>query len=361
MKILPDKNITAAFLLTSSLIILVFAFLVDLKILGGRTIILEGRPNFDLNHLFRTALISLSSFLIVVNMVNYSAAISPDRTISRMRSAGSCPGRLDGFQAILLVVMMLLSLYFLFLFLRHPQLFIRLSKESASIETYSARLLFLSCIVFSLTTLILHKKRYKSVAFLFVLVFFLVGMEEVSWFQHTMGFSTPEFFNANKQGEVNLHNFATNEVENMYYFSSFVFLILIPFVYDKLPSFRKYHFVHFFVPRRFIIFFSAVSVAYNYDMWNIPFTQFAFFITLFIVAYYGWSCRGLNRSCLLLVLLASLCLVSQYMFLRYGSTYYTPKKWVLTEYKELFIPLSFALYSIHTLHRAWKYRRLPVD
>jgi hypothetical protein len=357
LKLLPDKNTTAAFLLCGSLMILVFAFLVDLRILGGRTLILEGHPNYNIFYLFRTVLIALSSFLIVVNVVNYSAAISTDGSAAQKRAAGCCEGQLTNFQFILVAAVLLLSLYFLYLFYAQPKVFHAYSRETGVVEVYSARLLFLCCVIFSVTTVLLEKKRYKPIAFLFTVVFFVMAMEEVSWFQRALDIKTPEFFDSNLQGEINFHNFATNEVENMYYFSSFVFLALIPFIYDRMPSFKRYDFIAFFVPSRFVIFFSAVSVAYNYDMWNIPFTQFSFFITICIVAYYAWSCRGSGRSSLLLALIVGVCMLTQFVFLKYGGMY--KKIWVVTEYKELFIPLSFTVYSVEVFLRARGLKRLP--
>ena len=39
---------------------------------------------------------------------------------------------------------------------------------------------------------------------------FVVAMEEISWGQRLVGFSSPEFFRANNlQGETNIHNFLT--------------------------------------------------------------------------------------------------------------------------------------------------------
>ena len=74
-------------------------------------------------------------------------------------------------------------------------------------------------------------------------------MEEVSWFQRSFGIKTPEALSGNKQGEMNLHNFASNTSEIVYYFASFVYLIAFPFVYDQMRALSQVKVVTFFGAR----------------------------------------------------------------------------------------------------------------
>ena len=54
-----------------------------------------------------------------------------------------------------------------------------------------------------------YSKLTHSLLFLGALALFIVGMEEVSYFQRVIQFETPESFVGNMQGEFNLHNFNT--------------------------------------------------------------------------------------------------------------------------------------------------------
>ena len=66
-------------------------------------------------------------------------------------------------------------------------------------------------------------------------VFFVMAMEEVSWFQRVLEIDTPKAFDNNMQKEMNLHNFATNAVENVYYMGAFIFLVILPFLRSMFP------------------------------------------------------------------------------------------------------------------------------
>ncbi len=58
--------------------------------------------------------------------------------------------------------------------------------------------------------LLLHKTRYRLTFALLALACFYVAMEEISWGQRVLGFTSPDFFKkGNLQSETNLHNFAT--------------------------------------------------------------------------------------------------------------------------------------------------------
>ncbi len=89
-------------------------------------------------------------------------------------------------------------------------------------------------------------------------------------------------------------------------------------------------------------------MAYNYDMWNVPFMQLSFFITLFILFHYAWHMRAIDTSYLLPTLI-TVYVLTQVLFLKYG--YRLIREFEVTEYKEFFIPLSFLVYSIDVLLR----------
>lgn len=148
---------------------------------------------------------------------------------------------------------------------------------------------------------------------------------------------------------MNLHNFYTNPLENIFYFASFIFLILIPFIHENVRLFKEQNLLSVFIPSRFIIFASALFVAYNYDMWNILFKQLAFFVTLFILAYYAWLYIRMGNNAFMVLALLGIFTVYQIVFVAYGDHFV--RLFDVTEYKELFIPLGFLLYSLEVCHR----------
>lgn len=175
------------------------------------------------------------------------------------------------------------------------------------------------------------------------------AMEEVSWFQRSFGIQTPEAFSGNKQNEMNLHNFASNASEIGYYFGSFTLFLLFPFVYDHWRFLAKNKIASFFAPSLTVLLASIPVMAFNYNLWNHPVTQFAFFATLFILIYYTFRAfttpaaplRGIRYYLLALCLLYP---AMQIIFLGWGGS--LSKGWEVTEYKEFLIPLTFFIYSL---------------
>jgi uncharacterized membrane protein len=90
-------------------------------------------------------------------------------------------------------------------------------------------------------------------------------------------------------------------------------------------------------------------------MWNTLYTQFIFFITLFILIYYTGN-RRLYENTFLSPMLLIVYGLTQVVFLASGSMFL--RSWDVTEYKELLIPLSFVLYSLEILQKANKLKRL---
>ena len=62
-------------------------------------------------------------------------------------------------------------------------------------------------------------------------LFFLFAMEEVSWGQRILGLETPGFLvTHNLQEEINLHNFASHDVNRLFYASVFLVGMALPFL-----------------------------------------------------------------------------------------------------------------------------------
>jgi hypothetical protein len=97
-------------------------------------------------------------------------------------------------------------------------------------------------------------------------VSFVIGLEEVSWFQRQLAIETPEVFASNLQGELNIHNFATDLVENIYYSAAFFSFVLIPFLSTRTSWFERLG-LSAFVPGLAPFVVVAIACSYNYNMW----------------------------------------------------------------------------------------------
>jgi hypothetical protein len=337
------------------------------------TLFLKGTPKFEGMYLLQTLIIVVSSCLFVgavgkpqslkkveVNQPSQSSTWlkwgtftwSVEESVKRNRFSILV-------KEVILWQVLTLSLSFTIVFLYNPKIFNNLALEDNLIEFISALLWLITCGVFLLISMKLGKSHYRNrlfyifISLAFAFIFFILGMEEISWFQRILSVDTPKTFEGNLQNEMNLHNFATSYVEVCYYFLSFVWLIVLPFI--KETSFiLKEKIVLFFMPSSFIIFVSAIFMAYNYNMWNQIPTQIAFFLTLFIMLYcIAYRCSDGNRS--LLIASAIIYVLTQLLFLVYGSNMI--RNWDVTEYKEFFIPLSFMIYSLEILSNANNLKR----
>jgi len=295
----------------------------------------ETAPIFNAFNLARSFFIAMTSYFWV-------------RLIFCWRSEESHLRSSDVFslrtQKQILVGIVLLGVFFPCLFLRSPPLFNSLVLEDNFVESCSALFYFLSAavLIFGYRQL---KPKFSFRAGTLVLLFaaLVIGLEEVSWFQRVLDIDTPQSFEMNAQNELNFHNFFTNVSELIYYFGAFLFFILLPFCFDQNSSYRNNEVISFFVPSRFLMFVSAIAVAYNYGMWSVLFMQMAFFITLFILLGYYFADEAVNFKAILRPLFF-LCLLTQICFLLQGD--HLVRTWDVTEVKEFFIPLSFFIYVL---------------
>lgn len=299
----------------------------------------EGPPDFSSGRVVRSIFIFLSCLFLL------AAFLQRDRRFSlgtwqenKLAYTGVTAGL--GF-----------SLIFTLLLLLNPPLFSSATLEDGPIEWGSALFLFAACIA-CVVAFLLNVKQSAIPVFtklsLLVLgaVFFVMGMEEVSWFQRVLEIETPQAFENNLQREINLHNFATNYVENAYYFGAFVYLVVFPYLRLMHPDMLRIKYFKCFVARPYIALIGAMALTYNYDMWNIIFMQIAFWSGLIILSGYYLSAAGVlekRMAALWLLLLLS----GQWIYLSNGNHY--ARVWEVTEYREFLMPLAFFIYSLDLL------------
>ncbi len=229
----------------------------------------------------------------------------------------------------------------------NPAQFSHLVQEDGIIENLSAILFFVSWILCFAAAYKDFKRGSELLRalllFAFGGLFWLIAMEEVSWFQRALDIETPAIMASNLQGEMNLHNFSTDTSESVYYFGSFVFLII-------LPAFRRMAGHLPFVKNTISVFptlatlcAAAIFTAYNGNEWGLIFTQFTFFFTFSYLVLKVVTVKGISQKLNYTFLL--LCLgLTQFLFL--ANTGDQIRTWDISEYKELFIPIAFFVYAL---------------
>lgn len=307
----------------------------------------EGWPNLSLGHLIRSIIIFISILAIFWSLIGSS---KPKLILDE--SNGVPLERLS------IVGTLSVSVIFLFLFIFKPSIFNALSLEDGPIEWGSALLLFGSCIIIfisfskSRNVLNIPKGTQLSLALL-SLVFFVIAMEEVSWFQRVLEIETPKAFDSNIQDEMNFHNFSTKFFENAYYFGVFLFLVLLPFVRLLFPYVSNNSYLRIFVAPPFVGVIGTIACAYNFDMWNIIFTQIAFFGSVVILFAFATFSSSKNERYIILFTIFIIA-TTQVLFLINGINF--AREWEVTEYKEFLIPLALLIYSLDVLTNINRYK-----
>ena len=241
------------------------------------------------------------------------------------------------------------SAAFVLLFLVNPTGFNWLGSEDNIVEYLSAILGIVGAVFFAGVALAAHhlpdgspnRRLTLTFAALCAVVLFLLGMEEISWGQRLFGFGTPESFAANRQGEVNLHNFFTTPVHTIYRLGSWAVLILLPFMVTFGPRLRLFDAFHNFLPPPWIAAMSAPVACFNYNAWPFLPTQVVVFSSLLMMAAFWQHARqGRQERAWLFGAATLLIIVAQAAFLIGGDRFIRP--WDVTEYQEFFMAFGLA-------------------
>lgn len=299
---------------------------------------LEGRfPVLHTFLLFKSVIAATASFFII------SAIKLAGEKCDSYSEYGDCK-----FDISFVSVTLLISLFFVILFFFYPPTFSYYAQEDRAVEYLSAIFCFLAFIILLLAARKLYSNKsgyslkFWGVLFLGSLVF-LIGLEEVSWFQRILGFNSNILWEGNAQNEFNLHNYITELSENIYYFSAFILFVLLPFINLKLKIFKQNDTVSFFVPNIYLIFAGAVIASYNFDMWDVSFTQLALFGSFFVLINLDYARMSFPARMITDLTLITLVL-NQTLFLAFGRGKF---HWIndVKEYKEFFIALALLFYS----------------
>ncbi len=302
----------------------------------------DGDPEFAGLPLWRTLVLALLSAAFVGITLRYrrgGPAVACDPT----------PAWVSGFAVIAGLAPSL--------FLFSPKWFYVLAKEDHPVEYASAALAFLAgALCLSVAVRVWRVGRTGSLAvFGLGALLIVIGLEEVSWFQRVLGFSPPTAFDTNLQKEFNLHNFATDTIEALYYYAAFVFLVVLPFIQERTGLLSARGALAVFAPTPIVLAGAAAMTAYNYDMWNLHLTQVGFFITALILLSYALRGRRQLRGAWFALL--TVHVLSQCVFLVRGDLFW--RSWDVTEYKELWIPAAFVVYALDLAWRVLGSRTAP--
>lgn len=319
----------AVFMTTGTLLVGFDAVVVE------RGLLTEGPPSSDPEYLLRAVIAAASSVALISGLRSIPTGsdatdmIPPPRTKRWMLAMA--PGLALASAAVLLI---------------SPGTFTTLALEDHLVE--DATVLFLIAAIVLLCMSIRRSLQSAPVARTLLLLpagvavaLFLIAGEEISWGQRIFSIATPDAFGGNDQAELNLHNFATSRVENVYYFGAFSFLMLGPMIGAALRQVPEV--LRPYVPSAGTAIGSAVAFGFAYDMWDISLTQISFFGSLAVLAL--WVPRVVDSPIrpLIAFVAVSTIAVQAALFL---NGHAMGRIYDATEYRELFIPIGFFIYAV---------------
>ncbi len=294
---------------------------------------------FDAYHLGRTAFAVSASALFVAAL-----------TAARAAGCGMERGRLGDRPAVAAVLVMAGALAAAGLLAARPPAFHAMVREDGALEWVSALLLLAASGLFALGAARGFARGQAAPALalagLLAAIFFVLGMEEISWMQRILGFGTPErLAELNWQGEFNLHNVQTDLTELVYYAGAGLFLTVLPLLRDSVPPALAGHPLAAFIPDRGVAAVSAPVAIFTYGQWNLLPVQIACWLALFVLLAFARAARrrGDGGEGLLFLALAAAAAAGQALVLANGPVMADLPD--ASEYKELFIAFGFAWYA----------------
>ena len=173
--------------------------------------------------------------------------------------------------------------------------------------------------------------------------FVVMAGEELSWLQRILGYGTPASLEANSQGESNLHNLATDEVQSAFYLGISLVLVVLPFVARWSPG--RLGRLHQLAPGRVPLAIAVVSVASTYGRTGLVAHHVTFWIAATVLLL--WDDGPPDR---LGAALLALLVVGQVALAEGGAD--LPRAWAPSEYREALSALALAAWARELLLRA---------
>ncbi|HSW90433.1 MAG TPA: hypothetical protein VLF64_00375 [Candidatus Saccharimonadales bacterium] len=142
------------------------------------------------------------------------------------------------FKSVVTLAVPVFAIFATVTLLINPNLAEVLVRESHAFENIEAWFLFTGAIFMFIATVRLMRagRKLEAVgAAVMALAIFAIAGEEISWGMWLFNEHTNTFFHQlNSQDETNLHNINTFLSEDLYYFGSFVLLVMVPFFKDSI-------------------------------------------------------------------------------------------------------------------------------
>ncbi|MGB5619467.1 MAG: hypothetical protein WBM78_21700, partial [Desulfobacterales bacterium] len=194
------------------------------------------------------------------------------------------------------IIGMLLSLTFAFLVIMSPKLLSWFVQEDGVVEWGSAFFAFMAGMCILIGAWRCYAKKQKINALILTIlagIMVLLGLEEVSWFQRLLDLPTPEFFEGNRQREINFHNFATVGTANAYFLGACIFSVVTPYLFSGRVLPGRYAFLSILIPPRLVMYSAAFAAAITYKMWNVIPIQLTFWLSLMAL----WTDTPSSHGC----------------------------------------------------------------
>lgn len=176
-------------------------------------------------------------------------------------------------------------------------------------------------------------------------------MEEISWMQRIANVESSEFFlENNAQGETNFHNLATGIFERAYYFGAFLLLTVLPLLQKplkRLLSKLRLRSLSVFIPSAWLVAPFAVTAGFIALSGLNSISYFLITVIPILILIYLIK----NSKDNLLLPLLSLIIVFIGFTVFSFTDYTTVRGWAWSEYREFYIALGLAVYSVDVLFR----------
>ena len=246
------------------------------------------------------------------------------------------------------IIGMLLSLTFALLVIISPKLLSWLVQEDGIVEWGSALFAFLAGLCVLIGAWRCYAKEQKLNALILTIlagIIVLLGLEEVSWFQRVLDLPTPDFFEVNRQREINFHNFATVGTANAYFLAACIFSVVMPHLFNDRVLPDRFAFLSILIPPRLVMYSAAFAAAITYKMWNVIPIQLTFWLSLMAL----WTDTPSSSGCEKIGKISAVVLIlTLSAFLIFGANM---GRSMDAEVREMIIPFGFFVYGLVILQR----------
>lgn len=241
-----------------------------------------------------------------------------------------------------------------------------LATEDGPIENLSALLLIVASIVWVSYSAIQAKNRSwgnLTISLIIAIIFFIIGMEEVSWGQRIFDIESSEFFlNNNWQNEMNLHNLNTDLSDRIYISGASIVLILFPFYQQKIKRFFSninLSFLNKFMPSQWIfapatIMLSTIGGSTTSHKSLFMFAAFFALVGLTYNLVNNIKSSPIKSIYFALLILVYISSAFSFFIFRSDSAINQTRYWASSEYIEVYIALGLFIYTVDFMFRQSK-------